>query len=197
MNLPMALQESKPPYIDFRHDFIEDRGASDKNGRYMAKDVEIVTLTPAGDNKTLVEEYVPRWLDNLKARLRNKAISQEFYDYCVKSYDVWKDKGVMDLIGTPIKGWALLSAAQQENLISINIRTVEDLATLTEDGLAAIGMGARALKTKAKTWLDEALDSGVVAQRMASVESDLESERMKNEDLLNRINALEKAAKKK
>jgi hypothetical protein len=66
---------------------------------------------------------------------------------------MWKKGEELPETGTPIKGWAVLSPAQQAAVLHANIRTVEDLAQATEEGITAIGMGGRTLKARAADWL--------------------------------------------
>jgi hypothetical protein len=73
----------------------------------------------------------------------------------------------MPLDGEAIKGWGVISPAQQANLIAINIRTVEDLAAVNDEGLKRIGMGAGELRDKAKAWLSQLADKGPLTQENA------------------------------
>ncbi len=74
--------------------------------------------------------------------------------------------------GTPIRGWGVLSPAQQEAIIHNNVLTVEDLATLNEEGLRRIGMGAVQMKTKASAWVAQLQDKGPLVQEIAAVKSE-------------------------
>lgn len=201
MSLPVALMDDAPPYLDFKHDTVEDRNRTNKTGRYSVRDIEVVEITPRGDSKTQIVRECSEWFEHLKDRLRQKQISQHYYDYCARAYEAWKEKGVMPVDGTPILGWTLASPALQKQIIDAKIRSVEDLATATEDALQAIGPGARELKRKAEKWVEQAEGPGKTAAKMASLEQELDTlrsrEMERNEEMEAMRKELEALKKKK
>ena len=115
-------------------------------------------------------------------------------DYFRSAYKVWKETQEVPLSGTPIKNWPALSLSQVTNILSANIRTVEDLACANEDALAHIGMGGRALKAKAIAWLSTASDTGKIAEENAAMKVkidqmaiDLDDLRATNQQLLSEL----------
>jgi len=86
-----------------------------------------------------------------------------------------------------------------ELIIQAGIRTVEDLASLNDEGLRRIGMGAVELKQKAKTWIDVSQDKGKVTQEMASVSRQNDQLQKTVDTLMAKVEKLQeemKAAKK-
>lgn len=79
--------------------------------------------------------------------------------------------------GTPLRMCTtLFSPAEIQNCLAINIRTLESLAQANEEALGRIGMGARALKTRAQ----EALKTGDGKESAMKVEAlTLENESLK------------------
>ncbi len=147
-------QEARPPYVTFERRAEEDRAASIEKGYYVTRDVDFVIITPSGGKNT-VEKPVEEWL----AQIRRASVEDPgrfpplWVEHYARSYEMWKKGEELPETGTPIKGWAVLSPAQQAAVLHANIRTVEDLAQATEEGIAAIGMGGRTLKARAADWL--------------------------------------------
>jgi len=190
-NMPIALMEDSPPYIDYRNDVKENRAETIKAGRIMYDNVVIVSLTPMGDNKTIVEKEVGDWLAHLGERLHNKQISQKYYDFCTQHYAAWSEKRELPAQGTPLQTWPQIDKAQIENVLNANIRTVEDLANANDEGLQLIGMGGRALKEKAKTYLKSATDHGAVTEKVSSLESQLQTAQDDKKIMEDRLHELE------
>lgn len=151
----IGISQARPPYIEFYIEAVLDQAASDAAGRRVTKDVNMVRITPPG-GKLIVEKKPEEWI----AQLRRKAIDrthdaypQEWIDNIQKAYDNWKQGLEPPLNGTSVREWALLSPAQAQNFISARIPTIEDVAAMTEEAMATIGMGARNLREKAREWL--------------------------------------------
>ena len=95
---------------------------------------------------------------------------QPHADYYKKAYGRYKEGQELPVEGTAIKNWPVATQAQIALLTSLNIRTVEDLATLPDDGIRRIGMGGIDLKNKAKAWLAAANDKGKLTEEMAALQ---------------------------
>jgi len=190
-NMPIALMEDSPPYLDFQLGVKELRNESIKAGRKIDEDVEIVYITPMGDNKTQNEDYVPDWLSHLKDRLHHNQISQKYYDFCFESYQAWKHKRAAPVTGMPIEQWPQVTKAQVRMITDANIRTVEDLAKAPDEALGAIGMGARELKRKAEVYLKSAADHGAVSEKVNDLEIQVKSANDEKDEMLQRIADLE------
>ena len=84
----------------------------------------------------------------------------------------------------------MLSPARQKVWEHANYRTVEEMAEANEEGLANVGMGARAEKEKARSWLKTRADTSKVASDNAGLKEKLEAaeERLQaNEDLIRQL----------
>lgn len=95
-------------------------------------------------------------------------------------YTAFKENRAVAVSGTPIEQWPPVDRAQVEMLKHFNVRTVEDLAAVTDNALPSLGMGARELRTKAKLYIEEAL-RGTGVSKLAR----------ENEELRGRLAALE------
>ena len=76
----------------------------------------------------------------------------------------------MPVNGTPIRGWGVISPAQQETLIKMQVLTVEDLSLMNDEGAKRVGMGGLDLKNKAKAWLSQLDDKGALTIQMADLQ---------------------------
>jgi hypothetical protein len=166
-------RQARPAYATFERVPVEDVAASKKAGRYVAVDVDYVHITPAFSNGNceIIKEAIP-WLDQNDRDAAQGRLNPEWASMYRKQYEAWKNGQEMPLMGTAIKGWGMISPAQQEMLIRIGIRTIEDLAAVNEDGLRHIGMGGINMKHKAQGWLAQNTDKGPLTQEIASVKSE-------------------------
>ncbi len=164
----LATNAGKIPMVTFARIAKHMPGLSAKEGRYISVDVDIVTVRQAGDVNSTIHE-AEAWLKQQAVEQNTGRLPIEHLDYYRRAYDRWKQGQEMPLDGTPIKGWAIIGPAQQDLLIHIGIRTVEDLATMNSDGRQRIGIGAQSLQNKAMAWLAQAQDKGPLTLEMASL----------------------------
>jgi len=188
-------REDRPPYVKWERIAVEDREATQKAGSYRTKDVDFAIVTPVGSKDRIfrkVEEYFRQLEEQVKAgRFPGKWL-QDFKE----SYDYWKKGEEMPLQGTPIKGWPVLSPAQQANIISSNILTVEDLAQANDESRKRIGMGANDVVNKAIAWLKASKSLGSVTQEITSLKTENEGLKFQVKTLQERLEQLAKELKK-
>lgn len=165
-------QKERPAYVRFERVAIEDPIQTAAQGRYIARDVDMAMITPPG-SRDIFKIEVGQWLQNMKQDVRNMRLPQEWMDQYVTALEKWKAGQDLPLHGTPIKGWGVISPAQQAVLTGIMILTVEDLAQLNDEGLQRIGMGALDLRTKARAWLSQAQDKGPLTIENAQLKQSL------------------------
>ena len=168
----------KPPYVTFETRALEDRNASIEAGHFVAKDVHFALITPAG-TKDRIEKIATEWLHDLKEAVQQERFPAEWLDAYNRRYKSWLESREIPEDGSPVVDWPAVSPAQVKMLLDLNIRTVEQLAEATEEALAHMGMGARALKAKAQAWLDSSRGDGKVS-------AELEQLRQANADLIAR-----------
>jgi len=193
----MSANEARPPYVTFERRGVEDRTASLATGYYTTKDVDFATITPPG-GRTTVERPVSEWFAQIRRASQEDVgrFPPSWVAHYEQSYDRWKKGEEIPEIGTPIKGWPVLSPAQQQTVLHADIRTVEDLAQATEEGLARIGMGAMALKRRAADFLAARGDGASKASaEMEILRAKLDDALKRNETLEARLQASELAAK--
>lgn len=162
----------KPPYVQFEMRAVEDRNASIKTGQYTAKDIPWVLVTPAG-SKDILEYDAESWLARQREAVMKKRLDPAWLRYYESSYQAFLKNEEPPENGTPLSRWPGLSPAQHANLKSANLRTIEDVASMNEEAIRRVGMGARALQQRALAFLDT-LKSGVGAasERVVALENE-------------------------
>lgn len=188
MTIELFLE--RPPYVEFKVLTEEDREQSIVTGSHKTKDIDYVIIIPAGDSKLKVERKAGEWLDQLTEKVRNGTGNPQHLEYFRSAYRVWKETQEIPLNGTPIKGWPVASKSQVENILSANIRTVEDMAVANEDTLMKIGIGARVLKEKAVSWLSAANNTGKISEENAALRVRVDDLTAKVDELMEANNRL-------
>jgi hypothetical protein len=201
--MPVSLMEDRPPYIEFKVMTEEDRAESIATGSYKTRDVDYVSIIPSGDRHLRVDRKVDEWLEQVAQKVKAGTGNAQHLDYFRSAYKIWKETQEVPLSGTPIKQWPALSPSQVTNILSANIRTVEDLACANEDTMGRIGMGGRALKEKAIAWLGAASNTGKIAEENAAMKvqltqlmSDMDDLRTSNKHLMNQLGMIDKSPKR-
>lgn len=164
-------RKERAAHVRFERRAIEDKPASLLAGHYIGKDVEFALITPPYSRDVFVTE-VAHWLNTLDQDVRNGRLPAEWQDGYKKQLAAWRAGQDLPPVGSPIRGWGVLSPAQQEMLTSMNILTVEDLALMNDEGMRRIGMGGLELKNKAKGWLAQLQDKGPLTQEIAAVKAE-------------------------
>lgn len=173
---PSVLEE-RPSYVSFESRAIEDREASIAQGHYVAKEEDYAIITPPG-TRDRIERRVSDWMEQLEAQVRQERLPLAFYNSYKEAYKHWKAQGEVPVQGTYIKNVTIFSPSQIDTLLRANIKTVEDLAVCTEEAIARMGMGGRALKQTAINWLETSKDKGQIAGKITALE--LENKQLKD-----------------
>jgi hypothetical protein len=138
--------------------------ASRESGREIWREIERVRIIIPGAVASIVVKNV----DN-SHRERWKA-----------EYDAFKAGREAPVSGTALEAWPILNRAQIAELKHLQIRTVEELANLSDVQVQHIGMGGMRLRELAGAYLDEAQHEALVTKVTAE-----------NDILRSRIAALE------
>ena len=122
---------------------------SEKQGREVWEEVAYVEMFVPGDKNATPCERVKQ---------AHKERWPRQWDAFEKSIEAPED-------GTPLSEWAAVGRAQVIELNSVHIRTVEQLAALSDTQLAkAVPMGGHALRQRAQAWLAQAEQGAPLAQ---------------------------------
>ncbi|UEP43145.1 hypothetical protein [Burkholderia sp. B21-005] len=185
----MLQHKGSRPHIRFETRPIEDRAASIEAGRKVYVDIDWVIITPPG-GKDVREDHAEAWLAKIKAQSEVGQYDFEWVDAFKKMYAMYKEGKELPEDGTPLRMCTtLFSPAEIANCLGVNIRTLEDLAGATEEALGRLGMGARALKTRAQTALNTG-DGKEAAMRVEALEVENSSLKERVADLTAVVNEL-------
>lgn len=165
-----SVSEARPPYVKFELRPEEDRAASIAAGHFVAKDVTYAVITPMG-SKDRIECIAAEWFEQLAKDTEEGRFPREWYKAFKSHFKDWEEGNEPCTDGTPIAQWPPLSPAQLRMCKEVHIRSVEDLAAANEETLSRLGMGGRALKDKAKEWLDTSKNIGQSSERIAALEA--------------------------
>lgn len=127
---------------------------SEQEGRPIFEEREFVKILIPGDRRAMVVEPVN---DDHKARWPSE-------------YAAFKAGQEAPIEGTPLTEWAVssMNKARAEELAYFNIKTVEQLAQVNDNQLQNLGMGARELRERAKTWLEIAQNGSAPIEKLIS-----------------------------
>jgi hypothetical protein len=178
--------------VRFERVAVEDPRGVSLNGAVPMKDVEYAFITPpySSGNSEFVKDP-KKWLAECHLKARNGGpADQRIAEHYQQQYDAWKQGMEIPEDGTPIRGWPMLTPAQQENCIRVKIPTVEYLAEATADGLKALGMGSLDLKRKAIAWLAQAKDKGPLTLEIAAVRKENDALKVSLDTLQRQVKTL-------
>jgi hypothetical protein len=202
------IEKHKPAVITFKRESVqvfepdpENYGSSrpklTKEGVPVYKDMDYVTVRQAGGVDSVIFE-VDTWMKKIiPAELDGKRMHPSHAEYYKKAYARFLEGQEVQVDGTPIKMWPVATPAQIALLTSLHILTVEDLASLPDDGVRRIGMGGIELKNKAKAWLAAAGDKGKIVHEMAALQQKNELLEKNMQGLLEQLEELKKDKKKR
>ncbi len=126
---------------------VPDKKATEKEGRPIFKDVEYVDIKVPG-NRTGGACH--------PALFRDK---QRF----PRHYAAFKERTEMPIEGTPLGEWPLISRSQAEEMAFYNVKTVEQLVSMSDTNASKF-LGMQVLKRKAAKWLEDSVDTARINQ---------------------------------
>jgi hypothetical protein len=190
------LSKKDMPYVVFETRSEEDPRQTKAQGRMVFVDRDYARITSPG-SRDVHYERLPQWFDKLEIDFKSGRILREWVHLWRTAYDQYKKGLELPIDGTPIRGWNMLSGAQQKNVIECNILTVESLATANAEALQRIGMGAMELKRRAEAWISQKDGLEPATIKMASLqrENDVLKETIAN--LTEKVEGLSKLVESK
>ena len=152
----------KPVIPEFVVEAVKLEHRSQQEGRPIYEDREFVNIMIVGQRGATVHEPVN---DEHKMRWP-------------KEYAAFKAGRELPPEGTPLAEWpdSTMTKARVMELAFFNIRTVEDLAAVHDNALGNLGMGARELREKARTFLEIALHGTGPIERLVMGKAEAERE---------------------
>jgi len=193
--MSIALMPQRPPFVEFEQRAVEDRNATIASGGIVMRDVDFVVVHQVGSKNTH-EKEAAEWIADITRMSNDGAYPREWVAHFVAKFQAYKAGQAEPELGLSVKEWPSLSKAQVQNLLSANVRTVEDVAAMNEPTMHKVGMGARELKKKAQTYL-ETRDTNKATEQLNALKIESEAKDERIATLEARLLALETASAKK
>lgn len=140
-------------------------------GRKIYEDREYVEIKVKGQDKQVVVKEV------------TEADIMRF----PQAYLAFKNLAVVPATGTLLSDMEGVSPSMIERLAGLGVRTAEDVAGLTDEGLIRVGLGARELQNRCRAFLSKS------TPEVQELKAQLEAEKQRNDELLARLEKLEAA----
>jgi hypothetical protein len=138
-------------FVEFYEDALEIPFKSEQEGRPVYEQRVFVRIMVPGDATSIIET---------PATEQHKQESRRQFERF--------EKGMKDVIdGTPLSMWPVVNKSQVKECEFFEIRSVEQLAELSDSTCKRMGMGYMELRSKAKAWLLAAKDSALVTRQAA------------------------------
>ncbi|MFG1340372.1 hypothetical protein [Xanthobacter autotrophicus] len=124
----------------FYRQAVQNKVASEREGRPIFEDREMVEVIVPGDKLSTFVSYVTdaqkeRWPEHYAAFKRGESRAAT---------------------GTPLEHWPILTTSRVAELKAMNIMSVDELAAVNDSTITKMGMGARELREQARAFLDAA-----------------------------------------
>lgn len=138
----------------------KDEKASADAGRPVFRDVPFIQIAVPGDRDT-VDRIV--WDDPSNPHSDTARFPMKWAQYKAGQSE--------ESTGTPLAEWPGITRSQAEELAYFKVRTVEQLASVTDGNLQRMGGGYLSLRTKAQDYLAAAEKAAPVTQMRAELQS--------------------------
>lgn len=183
----VSKQSEQAPFIEFILDSEEDREATLKSGgKLMMRDVHIVQLRQRGATDFATVK-VSDWLAQAHRDSNAGRQPEHWASEWEKAYEKWKaDMDGENITGHDLRKWPGVSKAQLHNLRQTGIITVEDVSRMTDAVVDRMGMGARALRSRAQAWLEQA-NGESRAEEVAQARDTIKAQASQIEDLQKQV----------
>jgi hypothetical protein len=145
--------------ISFFTDALLDHAESERKGRPIFRDVEMIQFNFAGDNKRVCVFPATETDPNATREAGYPVSYAESYGDQYRKFKAGQQQTVN---GTPLSEAPFLTEGKRRELRALNVHSVEALAALDGPNLKTLGMGGRDLKNQATAYLERAAGSADV-----------------------------------
>jgi hypothetical protein len=189
-----ANQNEQPPVIDFFMGAKEDRAASLEAKRVVMADVVMVRIRQRG-SKDFVEKEAEDFVSEMESYSMSGRVPPDWGYKYREAFDRYKKGEEGPVEGVDVRNWPGATPAQQQNLRSMGILSVQDVARMNEAAMKTIGMGAVMLKQRAEAFLST-LAGKVNSEQVAQQNATIDAQGKQIEELRAQIAALSDKRKK-
>jgi hypothetical protein len=124
---------------------------------------------PVFNTVTMIDKRVPNQVDHQPRPMREE--DKRDFPVSWQAYVTGKEPAES---GLPVNKWPQLNMDEVSLLNACNVKTVEQLAELADSGLHRLGPSGQTLKKRAKKFLEEALESSALRDRIQELERKIE-----------------------
>lgn len=145
---------------------------SEKQGKLVMKDVEMVKVHIGVDRNSVFYTEVEKQKKTLEDRVRSHGEGErgELNSF-VRQYEAWKKGTTFVEDGTALTQWPAIGPAHAKKLIEFGIATVQSLAALSDSECQKMFPGTLRLRGMAQTWLKERNGSVDIVKLASDLES--------------------------
>ncbi len=138
-----------------------NKKASEKAGRVIHDEVELVSIGQRGDRNTV-----------FVARAHDVSVSHgmTYAERFAEEYKAFQDGREYVASGSALEIAPFISVARAADLNNAGVHTIEQLAALSPKAAKNLGMGVQDLVYQAKEWLESASDVGKVSEMQAEID---------------------------
>lgn len=201
------MSEIRPPFVSFENRQVEDRAASLKHGFKVLVDVPYICLVPHGsEGRTRIEQPYEEWLAKIRGKvdlelrapgagsdtplMMQSRFPRAWLEQIELAFAAWRKGITLDVEGTPLRNWPVITKAQLENCEHLHLYTIEALAEATDETTERLGMGGVALRQRARDWLAaKAGDAGKLSAELEALRVRLQDLEAENAELKEKIAA--------
>ena len=177
MDIDRTAYERERPNIAVLRFWTEYEDVPGKPGE--PREVHMVEWVKKGTNGATTCEKVAR---ALKADAMREIIDP--------AYKAWLKGQEEPTEGTPLSAWPGVNPAQADRLKSLHLRTVEDVAGMNDADMNRVGMGALALRDKARAFVAAKKDMAPLAEAVAKKDAEIADLRAQVAELIENMDKL-------
>jgi hypothetical protein len=157
--------------VQFRHFAQPNEAKSVAAGRLVCDDLEVVEIRAPGSKQTVgvhPANAVSHWVSDPFTGGQSQITYAERF---ARQYQQFKQQTIQTKSGTPLEQARFLTEARRAELRSLNIYTLEALASIDGQELKNIGPGGRELKNAAMHFIEEAKQNVPSLQMQAELDA--------------------------
>ena len=177
MDIDRTAYERERPNIAVLRFWTEYEDVPGKPGE--PREVHMVEWVKKGTNGATTCEKVARALKSDAMR--------EIID---PAYKAWLKGQEEPTEGTPLSAWPGVNPAQADRLKALYLRTVEDVAGMNDADMTRVGMGALALRDKARAFVAAKKDMAPLAEAVAKKDAEIADLRAQVAELIENMDKL-------
>jgi len=156
-------EADKRLWVKFRWDAVEDKQKSMELGRRVFKDVPWVWIAVPGDKDNIYDQ--PAWVDESDMphpMAHNARFPLQWARFKAGKTDE-------HFSGTMLSDWPGILRSQVEELSYLKVKTVEQLASVSDGNLQKMGPGYLALRQKARDFIEQAKNNAPMERMRAEL----------------------------